>query len=460
MYNSNMQKKRGAGMQKLPAGADFVLERLARNGYQGYVVGGCVRDSLLGREPKDWDICTDALPEQMQRVFGDQHVIETGLQHGTLTVMYDHEPYEVTTFRVDGEYTDHRHPDQVTFVADVREDLARRDFTINAMAWNPHTGLVDAFGGQEDLAAGVIRCVGDPYKRFEEDALRIMRAMRFASVYGFRIDLETDAAIHALKHTLIGVAAERIRVELAKLLCGAGAGEILRRYRDVIFTLFPQLSPMDGFDQRTHHHLWDVWEHTVRAVEAVPPTEVLRLTMLLHDTGKPECFTLDESGEGHAYGHEERSVRIADKVLADLKVDNATRDRALQLIGSHGWPVTPDRQLLKRRLNRLGEEALRQLIEVKRADALATGTKDNAAVEKHRADTLSALETLLAERPCVTLRDMAVNGRDVMALGAKGRAVGETLGWLLDQLLDDVLPNDRETLLEAAKAHLAAETHI
>ena len=442
-------------MFELPQGAAFVLKRLHDAGYQAYVVGGCVRDTLLGIAPKDWDVCTNALPHEMQRVFADCHVIETGLQHGTLTVMYDHEPYEVTTFRVDGEYTDHRHPDEVIFVADVREDLSRRDFTVNAMAWSEETGVVDAFGGQEDLAARLIRCVGDARKRFGEDALRIMRAMRFASVYGFAIDPDTDEAIHELKSTLADVAAERIRVELAKLLCGAGAGNILRTYRDVIFTLFPALAPMDGFDQRTPHHLWDVWEHTVRAVEAVPATETLRLAMLLHDCGKIAAFSVDDRGEGHATGHEEHSVRIAQKVLADLKLDNATRDRVLLLIGSHGWPVTPERRLLKRRLNQLGEEALRQLIEVKRADALATGTKDAAAVEAHRAQTLSALDALLAENPCVTLRDMAVNGRDLMAMGAKGRAVGETLQWLLEQVLDEILPNERDALLAAAQEHLA-----
>lgn len=442
-------------MWKLPAGADFVLKRLHEAGYQAYVVGGCVRDKLLGREPKDWDVCTNALPEEMQRVFADCHVIETGLQHGTLTVMYDHEPFEVTTFRVDGEYTDHRHPDEVIFVADVREDLSRRDFTVNAMAWSPETGLVDAFGGQEDLAAGVIRCVGEARKRFDEDALRIMRALRFAAVYGFCIDADTDAAIHALKHTLAGVAAERIRVELAKLLCGRDAGRILRTYSDVIFTLFPALTAMQGFNQRTHHHLWDVWEHTVRAVEAVPATETLRLTMLLHDCGKMSVFSVDDQGEGHFYGHEEQSVRMAEKVLADLKLDNSTRDRVLLLIGCHGWPVTPDRRPLRRRLNQVGEEALRQLIEVKRADALATGTKEATAIEAHRAQTLTVLDELLAEKSCVTLRDMAVNGRDMMTLGARGRSVGETLQWLLDQVLDEVLPNERDVLLAAAQKHLA-----
>ena len=252
-------------MLTIPAGADFILRRLMENGFDAYVVGGCVRDSLLGLFPHDWDICTSARPEQMQAVFADCRVIETGLKHGTLTVLHDRIPYEVTTFRVDGGYTDHRHPDNVSFVSNVVDDLARRDFTVNAMAWNPQTGLVDAFHGQEDLRAGIIRAVGDPKTRFTEDALRILRALRFASVYGFRIDDATSQAAHDLRHTLTDVAAERIRVELAKLLCGQGAADILRAYPDVVFVLLPQLRAMHGFDQHNPHHRYDVWEHTLRA---------------------------------------------------------------------------------------------------------------------------------------------------------------------------------------------------
>ena len=445
-------------MVTMPAGAAFVLQRLKENGFQGYVVGGCVRDSLLGRAPKDWDICTDALPEEMQRVFRDQHVIETGLKHGTLTVMYDHEPYEVTTFRVDGEYTDHRHPDAVRFVKNVVDDLARRDFTVNAMAWNPQSGLVDAFGGQEDLRAGVIRCVGEADRRFGEDALRIMRALRFASVYGFDIEAETAAAVHRLKDTLRDVAAERIRVELAKLLCGQGVGKMLREYADVFFAILPQLAPMHGFDQRTPYHAYDVWEHTVRAVENAPSTETLRLTLLLHDAGKPAAFTVDEQGVGHAHGHHRLSAEIAAEVLAYLRLDNATRDRILMLVEHHDWPLSTERTLLKRRLNRLGEEALYQLIEVQRADALGKGTEAAADVEARTEELRQALTVLLAERPCVTLRDMAVNGRDLMAEGiAHGKQLGETLNWLLAEVLNERLPNEREALLSAARAHRDAQ---
>ncbi len=396
-------------MWKLPAGAEFVLNRLHEQGYQAYVVGGCVRDSLLGKAPKDWDVCTNALPEEMQRIFADCHVIETGLQHGTLTVMIEHEPYEVTTFRVDGEYTDHRHPDEVIFVADVREDLSRRDFTVNAMAWSPRTGLVDAFGGREDLAAKVIRCVGEPHKRFDEDALRIMRALRFASVYGFDIDPATDAAIHELKDTLVDVAAERIRVELLKLLCGQGAGKILRAYPDVLQVILPPLSKVD-------------WPATVAAVEAVDTaSERLRLTMLLHQLSPAE----------------------AKAVLVSLKPDNFTRDWVLLLVTNQDYPFQPTRHSLLKALFLFGETEAYELLSVRRAK----GATDVDALE-------DVLGDVLRDGVCYTVKDMAVNGRDMLALGAKGKAVGECLEYLLDLLLAESIPNEREALLEAAKAHL------
>lgn len=439
-------------MFDLPWGAAMIIKRLNAHGHQAYVVGGCVRDSLLGLAPKDWDICTSALPEEMQAIFRDQHVVETGLKHGTLTVVIDHEPYEVTTFRVDGEYTDHRHPDAVTFVKDVREDLSRRDFTVNAMAYHPESGLVDAFGGQEDLVAGVIRCVGEPERRFDEDALRILRALRFASTYGFEIDEQTARAVHTLKATLHGVAAERIRVELGKLLCGKGVGDILREYHDVITTVLPQLAPMVGFEQHTPYHRYDVWEHTVRAVEAVPATEVLRLTMLLHDSGKPAAFTMDENGVGHAYGHQKISRTIADEVLTALRVDNATHERVLMLVESHDWPLSTERTLLKRRLNRFGEEALWQLIDVQRADAMGKGTTAAAEIEARTEAIRKALKELIASHPCVTLRDLAVRGGDLIQAGVgKGKAIGQCLEYLLQEVMAERLENDRDVLLSAAK---------
>ncbi len=440
-------------MMALPRGVTRILTQLTVRGYQAYVVGGCVRDCLLGRTPKDWDVCTSATPEDMLRAFAGWHVAETGLKHGTLTVLAEGEPYEVTTFRVDGAYTDHRHPDGVTFVTDVREDLARRDFTVNAMAYHPDTGLVDAFGGREDLARGLIRCVGDAATRFREDALRILRALRFAAVYGFAIEEQTARAAHSLKGTLHDVAAERIRVELAKLLCGECAADILRAYADVVFEVLPWLRPMAGLDQRNPHHRWDVWEHTLHAVTEVPPTEVLRLTMLLHDCGKPDCMTVDDRGVGHFYGHQTHSEERAQAVLAYLRVDNATARRVLTLVRRHDVPLSAEPKLLKRRLNELGEEALRQLIEVRRADALGQGTNDRNQVETWAEAMREALDALLAQTPCVTLKQLAVNGGDLLAMGVPGgKLIGCCLNCLLEEVLDERLPNRREALLARAEA--------
>ena len=319
---------------QLPSPVSVLLRRLNESGFSAYVVGGCVRDSMLGLQPHDWDICTSALPEQMQEVFHDLHTVETGLKHGTLTVVVDHVPYEVTTYRIDGDYTDHRHPDSVHFVDNLTEDLARRDFTVNAMAWNPETGLADPFDGQTDLAAGLIRCVGEAEKRFDEDALRILRALRFASVYDFAIEPSTSAALRKMAPDLSRVAGERIREELLKLLCGKAAGRILREYPEVLAEIIPEIRPMIGYDQQNHHHSYDLWEHTVRGVEGVPPDPVLRLTMLLHDTGKPAARTTDEKGEGHYIGHPKISEQIARKTADTLRLDNAFRDR-LSLFRPH-----------------------------------------------------------------------------------------------------------------------------
>ena len=440
----------------LPSDALDILRELNAAGYAAYAVGGCVRDALMGREPKDVDICTSATPEEMKRVFAASHVVETGLKHGTLTVVRRHVPYEVTTFRLDGGYTDHRHPDSVRFVSDVREDLARRDFTVNAMAWNPEEGLVDAFGGQADLAAGLLRCVGDPVTRFTEDALRVMRALRFAAVYGFRIEDKTAEAARKMAPGILEVAAERVRVELAKLLCGPHAGDILRAYADIITLLIPELKPCLGFDQRNPHHRYDVWEHTVRAVENAPATETLRLTMLLHDAGKPETFTVDEDGVGHFYGHAKRSREIAERVAERFRLDNATRDRVLLLVRHHDDFLHSEPKQMLRELNRVGEEAVRQLIEVRRADALATGTVDPAEVSAVCGALLRALEDTLASQACFSLKQLAVSGRDLIAAGMRpGPALGDTLEALLQAVMDGRVENDREKLLEMAKQRIA-----
>ena len=440
----------------LPPAVSDLIARLNEAGFSAYAVGGCVRDSLLGLTPHDWDLCTSALPEDMLRVFRNERVAETGLKHGTLTVIRNHVPYEITTFRVDGAYTDHRHPDSVAFVADVAEDLARRDFTVNAMAWSPADGLTDLFGGRNDLEAGIIRCVGEPCRRFEEDALRILRALRFASVFDFAIDPATDEAARKQASSLRNVAGERIREELLKLLCGRGAGRILRAYPDILGVVIPEILPMVGYDQQNHHHSWDLWEHTVRALEGVPSEPDLRLTMLLHDTGKPSVRTTDERGEGHYKGHQAASGKIAERVASDLRLDTASRNRIVRLVEYHDIPLRTesgetnlDRAFLLRRLNRFGEKDLRALFLIHRADRIATGYSSPEREDARLKERMDALDALLAEQPCFTVKDLAVNGHDLMAAGFRGKAVGDTLQRLLEDVMDGKTENTREALLES-----------
>lgn len=438
----------------LPRTVLDLIGRLEKAGFSAYAVGGCVRDSLLGLIPHDWDLCTSALPEQMQSVFADLRTVETGLKHGTLTVILDHVPYEVTTYRVDGDYTDHRHPDSVCFVSDLTEDLARRDFTVNAMAYSPETGLADPFDGRRDLAARVIRCVGEPEQRFDEDALRVLRALRFASVYDFSIDPDTASALTKKASDLRNVAGERIREELLKLLCGRAAGRILREYPDVLAVIIPEIRPMIGYDQRNHHHSYDLWEHTVRGVEGVPPDPVLRLAMLLHDTGKPVVCVTDEKGESHYKGHPAVSARIAMEAADTLRLDNAFRERLRVLVLNHDIPlrtgtgdVDVSPPFLLRRLNRFGEEDLRALFLIHRSDRIATGYTSAEREDKRLKERMDALDALLASRPCFTLKDLAVNGHDALSAGLSGPAVGRALQALLEAVMDGRLPNEREALL-------------
>ena len=440
---------------ELPREVSDLIDRLEQAGYSAYAVGGCVRDTLLSLHPHDWDLCTSARPEEMQAVFRGERLAETGLKHGTLTVVIDHHPYEITTFRTDGTYTDHRHPDSVTFVEDVSGDLARRDFTVNAMAYSPRTGLVDLFGGRRDLENRVIRCVGTPADRFREDALRILRALRFASAYDFALEAETDKALRLLAPTLKTVAAERIQAELLKLLCGPGAGRILRAYPDVLTIIIPEIGPMVGYDQRNHHHHFDLWEHTVQAVENMPAEPDLRLTMLLHDTGKPAVCTVDDRGEAHYRGHQAASAVIAERVTDDLRCDRKTRDRVIRLVRYHDIPlrtdsgaVNLDRSFLLRRLNRFGEEDFRALILIHRADRIATGHSPREREDRRMAERIAALDALLAEKPCFTLKDLAVNGNDLQAMGLKGPAVGDALKQLLDAVMDGKIPNEKAQLNE------------
>ncbi len=434
---------------ELPAGARHILQTLNGAGYEAYLVGGCVRDLLRGIPPHDWDLCTSARPEETEGCFAGQRIIETGLRHGTVTVLVDGDPYEITTYRTEGPYSDSRRPDFVRFVTGLEEDLARRDFTMNAIAMDLGGHLRDPFGGADDIKAGLIRCVGRPGRRFQEDGLRIMRALRFAAAFGCEIEERTAQAIHENRAMLDRVAAERINAELRKLLVGQHAGAILRQYPDIFCQFWPQLGPLVMLEQHSPWHCWGGWEHTIRTVEAAPAHVTLRLAMLLHDIGKPSCKSTDEQGIDHFYGHPAVSARLANEMLQALRFDNHTRERAALLVGRHDMPVPPDARVIRRRLGQLGPEAFFQLLEVKRADSMGQ------ALEQVR-DRLAEIdeikmmaEQILAEGQCLTLKDLAVNGRDVIAAGvAPGPQVGRMLNALLDQVLSGQIPNEREALLK------------
>ena len=384
-------------MFAIPLPVRQALARLRNHGYEAYLVGGCLRDLLLGNAPQDWDIATDAVPIQTEAVFADCRLLETGLKHGTVTVLWKGQPLEITTYRTESAYTDHRHPDQVAFSKSLTADLSRRDFTMNALAYQPQTGLVDPFGGAADISAAVIRCVGDPEQRFQEDGLRLLRALRFAAQLGFRIEEHTAAALRANGGLLTEISAERIREELTKLLCSQDVGQVLRDYADVLGVPIAEIRPMIGFDQHNVHHCYDVWQHTVAVVENCPPTPQLRWAALLHDIGKPGCFSRGQDGVGHFYGHAAAGKELATAILRRLKFSTADRCRIVLLIAYHDvtLPVAP--KTVIRWLNRFGSQFFAQLLSLRRADNL--GQAPQFRNRQKECDRLEALlQQVLAEQ--------------------------------------------------------------
>ncbi len=446
-------------MIALPEGAAKGIRALEAAGYEAWAVGGCVRDSLLHVPPHDWDICTGALPNQTLEVFKGRRVVLTGLRHGTVTVLMEDGPLEVTTFRVDGTYSDSRRPDSVAFVTNLREDLSRRDFTVNAMAYHPERGLYDAFGGKEDLQNKLIRCVGDPALRFTEDALRILRALRFASTYGFSIEEKTGESLLSLKERLHAVAPERIREEFLRLLCGPGAAGILRKYAPVFFVFLPELAPMVGLDQHNPYHHLDVWEHTLSALGAVPPDAALRFAMLMHDAGKPACFFRDANGVGHFYGHPKVSGALAEKIMARLRFDNRTKKTVEELVLFHDVTIPAREKSVRKWLNRLGEERLWQLLAIKRADAAGQSPDKR---EKKLAELIAleaCLRSTLNKKLPYALKDLAVTGEDLKAAGIPpGPEMGRLLQALLNLVMAGDLPNEKAALLDAAARGAAPGT--
>lgn len=435
----------------LPEDVGFILERLRRHGFDAHIVGGCVRDALLGKTPADWDVTTSALPEQISRVFQDYPQIEIGKQHGTIAVILHHQPFEITTYRTEGKYLDHRHPTSVTFTTSLKQDLSRRDFTINALAYAPDTGLVDCFGGIDDLRQKLVRTVGDPRQRFEEDGLRILRGIRFAAQLGFEIAPTTQAAILEKRHLLDVISKERIQTELRKTLCTTDCVPVLRQNAPVLFTILPELQPMEHFAQNTPYHCYDVWEHTLHAITHTPPDLTLRLTMLLHDSGKPAAYIENENGVGHFPGHAKGSVAIAKAILSRLRFDRKTTEQVCLLVQHHDLVLQAEEKWLKRQLNRFGAETFDQLLTIHRSDTLA-----QSAICQHRLQTIDDCarisREILRQQSCFQLRDLAVKGNDLLALGIpKGKQIGACLNQLLRAVMDGNCPNEREALLTLAK---------
>lgn len=432
----------------LPPNIQNCIDLLEAAGFAAYAVGGCVRDACLGRNPHDYDLCTGALPAQTEAVFRDFRLVLAGEKHGTVTVITEDGPVEITTFRTEGGYRDNRHPDWVKFVPDIQGDLARRDFTVNAMAYSPTRGFADPFGGREDLRNHVLRAVGDPEARFREDSLRILRGVRFAARFGLTPEEHTMQAMLSQAGLMENLARERVFEELCKLLLVAKAEDITR-FAPILAAVIPELAPMIGFDQRSPHHAYDLITHTAHVVEGVPPTLPLRWAALLHDTGKVKTFTLDATGRGHFYGHAKDSAAIADDILRRLKAPTALREEVVPLIGRHMTRLQPDRKLLRRQVSKYGFPMVEAQLALQQADMGSKGTveDDGSAVF---AEVRQLLADLKAEDACLSLKDLAVNGNDLMALGFQGRAIGACLNQLLELVVEERLPNKKEALLAFA----------
>jgi len=433
----------------LPEYVSFCLEALENAGFPAYCVGGCVRDHLLGLIPNDYDICTAALPEQTEAVFAGHPLVLAGKKHGTVGVIFGKDVVEITTFRTEGAYLDNRHPEWVEFVPSVEEDLARRDFTVNAMAWSPKRGFADPFGGQKDLEQQILRAVGDPAERFREDSLRILRGLRFAVRFGLTIEETTWDAMVSEKHLMDNLARERVFIELCGLLPLVKAEDILT-FAPVLSAVIPELEPMIGFDQRSPHHAYDLLTHVAHVVEGVPGDLTLRWAAFLHDVGKVPTFTQDATGRGHFYGHAQVGAEMADTILRRLKAPTALREQAVLLIEKHMTKLEPEKKVLRRWLGRLGEETIDQLLLLQEADMGSKGTgkpEEMAQFSRIR----GVLEEIKAENTCLSLKDLAVNGHDLTALGFRGKAIGQMLNHLLELVLDEKLPNEKGALLTYVK---------
>ena len=444
---------------ELPVDVKNIIETLEKNGYEAYAVGGCVRDTLLLRIPGDWDITTSAKPEEVKALFS--HTIDTGIQHGTVTVMMNRVGYEVTTYRIDGEYEDARHPKEVIFTGNLVEDLKRRDFTINAMAYNDRVGVVDEFDGMQDLEDKVIRCVGNPKERFSEDALRMLRAVRFAAQLGFTIDEATKAAIKELAPTLAKVSKERIAVELVKILVSDHPEELRTAYQLGLTRVFmPEFDVAMETIQNNHHHMYTVGEHSIVAMQHVQPERLIRIIMLLHDLAKPVVLTTDDRGYDHFVGHTQAGADMAKGILRRLKFDNATIDFVYRMVKHHDdRPPMDNMALVRRRISEIGLENMPMMIEIKRADILGQSQHDFESKMAYVDQLEQAYLEIIEKKYCVSKKDLSVNGNDLIAMGMRpGEEIGVVLDLLFEIVLNDPKLNEREKLLE--RAHKLATPFI
>lgn len=426
----------------------IIFDTLNNAGYECFMVGGCVRDFLLNITPNDVDFTTNATPDEMKECFKNFNVVETGIKHGTLTVIINHIPYEITTYRVDGDYLDNRRPASVKFVKDIKYDLARRDFTINAIAYNPNIGFVDCFNGIQDLRDGIIRCVNEPVKRLSEDALRILRALRFSAVLGYQIESKTEKACFELAPLLKNISVERVAMELFKTIIQPNSHKIMFEYIDIWGVVIPELLKMKGFEQHNPHHVHDVLKHTCVALEGASRDLIVRLAVLFHDIGKPDSFTIDEKGNGHFYGHAIKSVDITREVFNRLKVDNNTKEQVLTLIKYHDLDLQATEKYVKRLCYKLGNlEMVKKLILVQRADNYG-----QAPIHSERVDKFNKIDEIIKnleqQNLSFSLKDLAVNGNDMIKFGLLGKEIGSSLKHLLEAVLNDEVKNDKKSLLE------------
>ena len=452
---------------RLPIEVKFILDTLESYGHEAFVVGGCIRDCLMGKIPNDWDICTSAIPSEIVDIFSEHSIIQTGIRHGSVTLMINlqmlatthnglegRKKYDITTYRKESNYIDNRHPDSVEFIAEIKQDLARRDFTINALAFNPRTGIVDYFNGILDIQKHIIKAIGNADERFTEDALRILRALRFASTLEFKIDIDTDSAIFKNKNLLHNLSAERVANELNKLLLGDGAGKVINQYLFVIDEVLPDLVPIKRFSEKHFYNRTDILSHTLNSLDFASKNLIIRLVILFHDSGIPFCH-LKKNCTSHLNEHSKMSERIAFKTLSKLKYDTNTIKIVSELILYHNVTILPEKKDIKRWLSRLGEDKFRQLLEVKKAISLTYSlfTQENVVFLY---ETINGLFIeILDQKLCFSLKDLAINGKDLVSIGIpEGVEIGQILKQLLDKVIDDEIENNYDILIKAAQKHV------